>query len=237
MRDSSSRSETMALHAVDLLQAAAQRLAQLLGLAARRACLSGITPRAAQRHFEVGLHDGERRAQLVRGVGDEALLGTVEFADGVQGAPRIPEPQRTDRHDDHAVGGHELPAQAADRPRGQLAFDLVPMLAGTTLCDAGDVRLDGEVHDHARHGHEQHDDGREQHHEARGRAGEDVGAAATGHHQLRHAAGSRRRARSPAGAVRRRRRPCGAGSSGARRSRCCRRRTRRPRRGRECGRG
>ena len=96
---------------------------------------------AAQGHLEVGLHDRERRAQLVRGVGDEALLGAVELTDGPQRAPRIPEPEAADGHDDEAVERDELPAHAVDRPRGDRALDLGLAAAGGAVGHVGDVGL------------------------------------------------------------------------------------------------
>ncbi len=186
MRSTSSRPLRTASRSSSDCPARAARRAGPPRSARRRACPPGACPphrrrRAcrlvAQRHLEVGLHDGKRRAQLVRGVGDEALLGAVELADGPQRASRIPGAQRADGHDDGAVEGHELPAQATDRARGELALDLGLAPARAALGDAGDVRLDGQVHEHAGHDHEQHDDRREQRDEPRRRVGEDVGAA------------------------------------------------------------
>ncbi len=149
-----------------------------------------------QRHLEVGLHDGQRRAQLVRGVGDEALLGGEELPDGPQRAPRVPGAQRADGHDDGAVERHELPAHATDRARREVALDLGLAPAGSTLGDTCDVRPDGQVQKHTGHDDERHDDRREQNDEPRGRAGEDVGTAGRSHAGLTGAGCSRRRAPS-----------------------------------------
>ena len=125
-------------------------------------------PFAAQRHLEVGLHDGERRAQLVRGVGDEALLGAVELADGPQRAPRIPAApaRRRPRRWRRRAATSCQRTRPIDREASSL-LDLGLAAAGAALGHAGDVGLDGQVHEHARDDHEQHDEGREQHARAR----------------------------------------------------------------------
>jgi hypothetical protein len=129
------------------------------------------------------------RTQLVRGVGDEALLDGDVLADGTQRAARVEHPADADHHDDARVDGEELPAQRAEGLRDVLLLVVV----GRELLPrrAADVAAEAQVHEEARDQHEQDDQAGEQQRQTHLGAGEDVRTARLSHRP----ACSRRRAR------------------------------------------